>query len=67
MDKILHEEKIAVDDLIYSEGGEGFLPRGLILGRVSEVTGKENELFKQAKVQPTFDLRDLELVFVIKE
>ncbi len=67
MDKILHEEKIAVDDLVYSEGGESFLPRGLILGRVLEVTGKENELFKQAKIQSTFDLKDLELVFIIKE
>lgn len=67
MDKILHEEKIEVGDLVYSEGTEGFLPRGLILGRVSHVLGEENELFKQAKVQPTFDIRDLELVFVIVE
>lgn len=67
MDKILHEEKIEVGDLVYSEGTEGFLPRGLILGRVIEVLGEENELFKQAKVQPTFDIRDLELVFVIIE
>ncbi len=67
MDKILHEEKIAKGDLVYSEGTEGYLPRGLILGRVSEVTERENELFKQAKVKPTFDLRDLDLVFVIKE
>lgn len=67
MDKILHEEKIAVGDLVYSEGLEGFLPRGLILGRVSEVLGKENEIFKQAKVEPVFDTRDLDLVFVILE
>lgn len=67
MDKILHEEKIAADDLVYSEGLEGFLPRGLILGRVSQVLGRENEVFKQAKVQPIFDVRDLELVFVIQE
>lgn len=67
MDKILHEEKIEVGDLVYSEGTEGFLPRGLILGRVIAVSGEENELFKQAKVQPTFDIRDLELVFVIVE
>lgn len=67
MDKILHEEKIAVDDLVYSEGTEGFLPRGLILGRVSQVLEREHEVFKQAKVQPIVDIRDLELVFVIVE
>lgn len=67
MDKILHEEKINIDDLVYSEGTEGFLPRGLILGRVSQVMERENEVFKQAKIQPVFDIRDLELVFVITE
>ena len=67
MDKILHEEKISVDDLVYTEGTEGFLPRGLILGRVVEILARENEVFKQAKVQTVFDIRDLELVFVIRE
>ncbi len=67
MDKILHEEQISAGDLVYSEGTEGFLPRGLILGRVGEVLNRENEVFRQAKVQPVFDIRDLELVFVIIE
>lgn len=65
LDKILHEETISIGDLVYSEGTEGFLPRGLILGKVSQVIERENEVFKQAKVQPIFDIRDLELVFVI--
>ncbi len=67
MDKILHEEVVSVDDLVYSEGTEGFLPRGLIIGRVSEVIEKPNEVFKSAKVKPVFDVRDLELVFIIQE
>lgn len=67
IDKILHEEKISVGDLVYSEGTEGFLPRGLILGKVTEVRQLTNEVFKQAKVKPVFDIRDLELVFVITE
>lgn len=67
MDKILHEEKIAQGDLVYSEGLEEFLPRGLILGRVLEVLDRTNEVFKQAKVAPVFDVRDLELVFIIQE
>lgn len=67
MDKILHEETINVGDLVYSEGTEGFLPRGLILGRVTEILNRENEVFKQAKVAQIFDIRDLELVYVIEE
>lgn len=67
LDKILHEESVKVGDLVYSEGTEGYLPRGLILGKVIEVKSEENEVFKQAKVGSVFDVRDLELVFVILE
>lgn len=67
MDKILHQESIKVDDLIYSEGTEGKLPKGLILGRVVEVLENQNEVFKQARIEPLFSLSDLDLVFVIKD
>lgn len=67
LDKILHEEKVVMGDLVYSEGLEGFLPRGLILGKVNQVLDRENEIFKQAKVAPIFDIGDLDLVFVILE
>ena len=66
-DKVLHEEKIELGDLVYSEGTEGSLPRGLILGKVVQVMDEKNEIFKQAKVQSVFDIRDLELVFVMME
>ncbi len=67
MDKILHEEQVKVGDLVYSEGTEGYLPRGLILGKVIQVMDRQNEVFKQAKVKPVFDIGDLDLVFVIEE
>ncbi len=67
MDKILHQEKIEVGDLVYSEGTEGFLPRGLVIGRVTQIIDNESLPFKQAKVKPVFDIRDLELVFAIGE
>lgn len=66
-DKILHEEKITTGDLVYTEGTEGYLPRGLILGKVIQVMDQQNEVFKKAKVQTVFDIRDLDLVFVITE
>lgn len=67
LDKILHEEKISSGDLVYSEGTEENLPRGLVLGRVNQVLDKENEVFKSAKVSTVFNLADLELVFVIQD
>lgn len=67
MDQILHEEKIEPGDLVYSEGTEGFLPRGLVLGKVTEVIDEQNQPLKKAKLTSVFDIRDLELVFVIGE
>lgn len=67
MDKILHSEPLEKDDLVYSEGLESYLPRGLILGQVSEVLEKQNQVFKQAKLVPVFDIQNLELVFVVSD
>ncbi|MBI4037234.1 rod shape-determining protein MreC [Candidatus Daviesbacteria bacterium] len=65
MDKILHEEKVNKDDLVYSEGTEGKLPRGLVMGKITEVMERKNEVFKRAKVEPIFKAADLDVVFVI--
>lgn len=65
MDKILHQENVAMGDLVYSEGIEGRFPKGLVMGKISEVLEKENEVFKQAKVLPLFDAVDLDMVFVM--
>lgn len=65
MDKILHEEEIKPGDLVYSEGLEANLPRGLILGKVVAVNEVKNEVFKKAQVEPIFTISDLELVFII--
>lgn len=67
LDKILHEEMIKVGDLVYTDGQEIEIPRGLILGQVVEVLEKDNEIFKQAKIKPVFEAGDLELVFVVGE
>lgn len=64
IDKILHEEPIKVGDIVYSEGTEGSLPRGLVLGKVSEVLEAPNEVFKQAKIQPIIDITNLDIVYV---
>lgn len=67
LDKILHEEPVKVGDLVYSAGQELEIPRGLILGQVTEVIEKDEEAFKQAKAKSVFDVRDLDLVFVVGE
>jgi cell shape-determining protein MreC len=52
--------------LVYTEGTEEEIPRGLILGKVEDVVVKDNEVFKQAKVKPVFDISNLDIVFVVR-
>jgi len=65
LDKILHQENLSVGDLVYSEGTEGLLPRGLVLGQVTQVIENQNQIFKTAKIKPIFKVSDLDIVFVI--
>lgn len=67
MDKILHEENIKVGDLVYSDGTEGKIPKGLLMGKVTKVLEKPNEVFKQAEVETIFESNNLDIVFVIEE
>lgn len=66
IDKILHQEPLEVGDIVYSEGIEGRLPRGLVIGRISELLVRPNEVFKQAKVEPIFKAGELEIVFIVR-
>lgn len=65
LDKVLHQEKANQGDLVYTEGTELEIPRGLIIGQVVEVLNRDNEIFKQAKVKTVFDVTNLDLVFVV--
>lgn len=66
MNKILHQEQIGVGDLVYSEGTEGVLPKGLIMGKVTQVDERQNEVFKTAKVEPLFQIIDIDTVFILR-
>jgi cell shape-determining protein MreC len=65
LDKVIHEEPMEKNDLVYTGGTEDNIPRGLIIGRVEETVVKDGEVFKQAKVKPIFNLGNLDLLFVI--
>lgn len=65
LDKVIHEEPMDKNDLVYTGGTEENIPRGLIVGRVEDTIVKDGEVFKQAKVKPNFDLASIDMVFVI--
>lgn len=65
LDKVIHEEPMEKNDLVYTSGTEEYIPRGLVVGRVEETIVKDGELFKQAKVKPNFDIASIDVLFVI--
>jgi len=62
---IPQEDEIQVGDIALTSGLAGFLPRGLVLGQVTEVYRLDVELFQEAVVRPAVDYRALELVLFV--
>jgi cell shape-determining protein MreC len=51
---------------VISSGLGGELPRGLTIGKISQVGQSVDKLFQQAAIVPAVDYSDLRVVFVIK-
>ena len=58
-------EKIATGDTVITSGLGGSIPRGLIIGRVSQVKSESNEVWQSAIIEPLIDFSDLTVVSVI--
>jgi rod shape-determining protein MreC len=58
-------ENISVGDVVLTSGLGGFMPKGLIVGQVTEAQQMDYELFQAAVVRPAVDFSRLELVLVI--
>ncbi len=58
-------EEISVGDTIITSGLEQDIPRGLVIGRVTEVSKESNELWQTAIVEPLVDFDELIIVSVL--
>ena len=65
MEYIPQEQHIDVGDIVLTSGLGGFMPKGLVIGQVTEVLQMDYALFQSAVVRPAIDLSRLELVLVI--
>ena len=65
MSFIPQDQAIAVGDTIVTSGLEEAIPRGLVIGRVSEVSGESNELWRTAQIEPLVNPNNLLIVSVI--
>jgi rod shape-determining protein MreC len=64
---VLREADVELGDLVLTSGQDGIFPKGLIVGRATEVEREPYGLFQTVKVAPAADLEGLEEVFVILE
>jgi len=58
-------EKIAINDIVITSGLGGKVPRGLVIGKISEVKSETNEVWQEAIIDPPVDFNNLTVVSVI--
>lgn len=65
MNFIPQTEVININDLVVTSGLGEIIPRGLLIGRVSEVFDKSNEIWQSATIEPLVNLNNLTIVSVV--
>lgn len=66
MDMIPLDKQIKKDEPVITSGLDNSIPKGLLIGWVSDVVSKENEVFQKVKIKPAADFKKLENIFIIK-
>lgn len=67
LDLVSKEEEIMEGDLVASAALGGIFPEGLLVGQVKEVEKTDIKAFQTAELVPSFDLKSLKEVFIIKK
>ena len=65
LDYVAKSSDVAVEDLVVTSGLGGVFPKGLPVGRISEISEVSGEFFKDIKLRPAVDFSKLEEVLVI--
>jgi len=65
MNFIPQTENIKNGDIIVTSGLEKSIPRGLVIGKVSQINKESNELWQNATIEPMFDPNELIIVSVL--
>lgn len=65
MEQIISSEEIKKDDKIVTSGLGGVVPRGLLIGKVSEVTLDRHGLGQRVYIEPAADFDNIRFVTVI--
>lgn len=65
MNYIPQLEKIEVSEMVISSGLSAEIPRGLVIGKVSEVISESNEVWQSAIIEPILNFNNLTVVSIV--
>ena len=65
LDYVLRKKDVRVGDIVVSSGSDGVYPKGLRIGRVSEVIEHDADIFHEVFITPFVDFEKLEEVLVV--
>ena len=65
MEFVSQDSTVKEGDTVLTSGLGGTYPQGLVIGRVTGVTGSPQEVFRQVTVEPLASLSRLENVLVM--
>jgi rod shape-determining protein MreC len=65
MEFIPQTENIKAGDIVATSGLEQNIPRGLVIGRVTDVKKENNEVWQSATIEPQINLDSLSIISVI--
>ena len=67
LDLVPHDKEISQGDLIITSSLGGIFPSGLLVGEIAEIRKDDTEPFQQAEIKSKFNLKEINLLFVITE
>ena len=65
LDLVNTESQLKEQDVVISSGLEGIFPKDLLIGKISSVIKNDVKPFQTANIQPFFDVKKIENLFVI--
>ena len=65
MERIAQNETVNPGDIVLTSGLGGNFPDKLVIGQVTEVIQRDQDMFQTARIRPTVDFGTLETMFII--
>jgi len=65
MQRIPQEENLQTGDTVVTSDLGGVLPEGLVIGQIVQIRRKDVEVFQEAVIEPSSDMKALERLYLL--